>query len=47
MSRLEVAMALVLLVLLSAVFRGVQHEPLLALAPPETPPAVAPVSLVE
>lgn len=47
LSRVEVAIALVLLALVSAVFRGVQAEPTLALTfgPSETPYTVAPISL--
>lgn len=51
LSRLEVAVVLVLLALLSAVFRGAQSEPMLAFTPPQAAPdahaMVAPVSLVE
>lgn len=47
LSRVEVAIALVLLALVSAVFRGVQAEPTLTFGPSETPYTVAPVSLAD
>lgn len=44
LSRLEVAMLLVLVALLAAVFRGARSEPLLASAPPDAPPSTTFIS---